>query len=129
MGTMRRIEEGEQLGVDGSEQAFGPPSILMVGFSLDEVNDMQALMESMEATMFKVIPCTQAMMDGPLESALNAVSVDYEQPKLGTRRAVVLSGMYSGEVVEVVAAYRESGNEAHGAGTAPCPHALRLSVG
>lgn len=33
------------------------------------------------------------------------------QPPLGTRRTIVLSGMYDGEVIEVVSAYRESGEE------------------
>lgn len=31
------------------------------------------------------------------------------QPPLGTRRTIILSGMYDGEVIEVISAYRDSG--------------------
>lgn len=49
------------------------------------------------------------MLGGTLQQALDTESPSYEAPPLGTRRAVILSGMYSSEVVGVVQAYDESG--------------------
>ncbi|GIL61440.1 hypothetical protein Vafri_15888 [Volvox africanus] len=49
------------------------------------------------------------MMGGTLQQALESEIPKYEQPLLGTRRTVFLSGMIGAEVVEVIAAYKEAG--------------------
>eukprot|EP00200_Dunaliella_tertiolecta_P003620 CAMPEP_0202348906 /NCGR_PEP_ID=MMETSP1126-20121109/6622_1 /ASSEMBLY_ACC=CAM_ASM_000457 /TAXON_ID=3047 /ORGANISM="Dunaliella tertiolecta, Strain CCMP1320" /LENGTH=177 /DNA_ID=CAMNT_0048940633 /DNA_START=214 /DNA_END=747 /DNA_ORIENTATION=- len=102
-GTMRQM--------DGTGEAFGVQAVLLAGFmSEEEVADFQNMMNEMGATMFRVIPATKLMLQGTLREALEVPEVPaYEQPPLGTRRTVVLSGMYDGEVIEVVSAYRESG--------------------
>ncbi|KAL6763356.1 hypothetical protein V8C86DRAFT_2499491 [Haematococcus lacustris] len=107
--TMRLIDTDVQAGVDGSDMAFGPQTVLLVGFSAEEVEDFRRLLLAMEADMFKVSPCTRAMLAGRLQEALEADCPDWEQLPLGTRRCIVLSGMFGAEVVDVVAAYRESG--------------------
>jgi hypothetical protein len=68
-------------------------------------------MEGIEATMVTLIPATRAMLGGTLGAALAASSPPpaYEAPPLGTRRAMVLSGMYGAEVVSVIQAYQEAG--------------------
>jgi hypothetical protein len=38
------------------------------------------------------------------------------QPALGTRRALVLSGMYGSELVQVISAYKEAGGQRAAAG-------------
>mmetsp|Transcript_13434 Transcript_13434/g.38960 ORF Transcript_13434/g.38960 Transcript_13434/m.38960 type:complete len:96 (+) Transcript_13434:775-1062(+) len=50
------------------------------------------------------------MLTGTLQQALEVEPAPaYEQPPLGTRRALVLSGMYQSEVIDVVSSYRASG--------------------
>ncbi|KAF5830672.1 hypothetical protein DUNSADRAFT_14210 [Dunaliella salina] len=81
--TRLMMRSGTNTG-DGTGEAFGAQAVLLAGFmSEQEVADFQNMMNEMGATMFR--------------------------PPLGTRRTVVLSGMYDGEVIEVVSAYRESG--------------------
>lgn len=57
----------------------------------------------------QIIPCTRAMAEGTLLAALESMYPAYEQPPLGTRRTLFLSGMYSSELVDVVGAYKDAG--------------------
>lgn len=77
----------------------------------EEVDTFSKLMRDMDADIVKILPATQKMMQGTLEAALNTDYPAYEQPPLGQRRAMVLSGMYGSEVVEVIAAYNDSGGQ------------------
>eukprot|EP00195_Chlamydomonas_chlamydogama_P005824 CAMPEP_0202903320 /NCGR_PEP_ID=MMETSP1392-20130828/23881_1 /ASSEMBLY_ACC=CAM_ASM_000868 /TAXON_ID=225041 /ORGANISM="Chlamydomonas chlamydogama, Strain SAG 11-48b" /LENGTH=256 /DNA_ID=CAMNT_0049590443 /DNA_START=161 /DNA_END=933 /DNA_ORIENTATION=- len=106
--TMVRIDTESRTGVAGDD-VFGPLAVLMIGFLEEDVAAFRKLMVEMEADMVKLIPCTKAMLSGTLQQALEAEVPPYQQPPLGTRRALVLSGMYGSEVVEVVTAYKESG--------------------
>ncbi|KAG1665342.1 hypothetical protein FOA52_011756 [Chlamydomonas sp. UWO 241] len=109
-GSMVKIDSNAQgVGIAG-EGAFGPLACLLVGFLPDDITAFRALMAEMEADMVKVVPCTRAMLNGTLGQALEVEPLPaYEQPALGTRRAVVLSGMYQPELIDVVTSYRESG--------------------
>lgn len=108
-GTMVPIDTESKRGITG-EEAFGPLAVLLIGFLPEDYAAFCSLMEDMEADMVKVVPCTKVMMSGTLQEALEVQEPpSYEQPALGQRRALVLSGMYGAEVIEVVSAYKEAG--------------------
>lgn len=109
-GTMRRIDIETREGLTGDGQgAFGPLAVLLVGYMQDEVEKFRKMMIEMDADTVKIIPCTVALLDGSLQDALESDFPRYEQPPLGQRRAVIMSGMYGSEVVEVVSAYKDEG--------------------
>lgn len=60
----------------------------------------------------QIVPCSPALLAGTLQAAVESQYPQWLPPKLGQRRVVVLSGMYGSEVVEVVSAYRDSGEGA-----------------
>eukprot|EP00877_Chromochloris_zofingiensis_P001393 jgi/Chrzof1/11254/Cz05g29170.t1 len=107
---MVRIDMDSTEGLGGtSEDAFGPLAVLLVGFMQQEVDAFRQLMNDMDADIVKIVPCTQAMLQGTLQQAMESQYPQYEQPPLGTHRAVIMSGMYGSEVVEVISACRDAG--------------------
>ncbi|KIY96402.1 hypothetical protein MNEG_11557 [Monoraphidium neglectum] len=101
---------GEMASLDGMDTPAGTEdAALLVGFMHDEVEHFRAVLDDMGADMVAVIPASPSMMGGTLQSALEAGPVAYQQPALGQRRAVVLSGMYTSEVLEVISGYKDAG--------------------
>lgn len=91
-----------------SEDIFGELAVLLVGFAKSEVNIFRRVMDDMEATFVPVISVNAAMLDGTLEAAVSSSPPPYEQLPAGTRRAVLMSGMSTAEVMEVIGAYSET---------------------
>ncbi|GIL61439.1 hypothetical protein Vafri_15888 [Volvox africanus] len=105
---MMRLDS-ESGGLAEDQSVFGPLAVLLVGFMAEEVEQFRTTMLEIEADMVKIVPCSPSMMGGTLQQALESEIPKYEQPLLGTRRTVFLSGMIGAEVVEVIAAYKEAG--------------------
>eukprot|EP00884_Botryococcus_braunii_P008590 jgi/Botrbrau1/17732/Bobra.0166s0152.2 len=104
------LNPDSQEGLGGtSEGLFGPLACLLIGFLHSEVDIFRAFMNEMEADIVKVISCSNKMLEWRLGDALEAPVPPYEQLKLGTPRAVILSGMYAAEVLEVISCYKDSG--------------------
>ena len=97
--------------VDGtSEETFGPLAMLAVGFLEEEFAFLQDILDEMGAAEVQLVPCTSTLLDGTLGEALSMDPLPAHEPPIseGTQRVVFLSGMYASEVIEVVAALRES---------------------
>jgi len=92
-----------------SEGMFGPLACALVGYYPVEMDRFRAVMNDMEADMVKVICCGTEQLQGSLQQALEGPTPDVKEPKLGTRRAIFLSGMSGEEVSEVIGAYNDSG--------------------
>jgi len=92
-----------------SEDAFGELAVVLIGFGQQEFDQFRTMMSDMEGDMVKLICCTPAMLDTTLQQAVEADATLYEALPPSTRRAVLLSGMYTGEVMEVIGAYNDSG--------------------
>ncbi|KAG2449305.1 hypothetical protein HYH02_005461 [Chlamydomonas schloesseri] len=105
---MKRLD-AEGGGLAEGQGVFGPLAVLLVGFMAEEVEQFRKFMIDMEADMVKIVPATPAMMGGTLGAALESEFPTYEQPPLGTRRTVFLSGMVGAEIMEVIAAYKDEG--------------------
>uniref|UniRef100_A0A061QZG0 Transmembrane protein n=1 Tax=Tetraselmis sp. GSL018 TaxID=582737 RepID=A0A061QZG0_9CHLO len=91
-----------------SKSPFGPTAVLLVGFSKDEFRLFSQMMDELGATMVKVLSCTESMLQGSLMEALEKGSTGYTEA-VDVQRTVFLSGLYSGEVMEVISAYSETG--------------------
>lgn len=83
-------------------------AVLLVGFQAEDFDSFQGLMLDMDADMVSLHCCDAAMLAGTLREALTASSPGWRPAPLGTRRAVILSGMYTAEVLDVVGAYRDA---------------------
>mmetsp|Transcript_20411 Transcript_20411/g.61472 ORF Transcript_20411/g.61472 Transcript_20411/m.61472 type:complete len:239 (+) Transcript_20411:214-930(+) len=92
-----------------SDELFGPLAALLIGFTQEQFEIFRTMMIDMEADIVKMIPCRPAMLNGTLKEALEAPQGQpFEQMPKGTRRAVLLSGMSTGEVFEVLGAWRDT---------------------
>lgn len=109
-GQFAPLDSSSDGGLGGSsEEVFGPLAMLAVGYLPEEFQRLQDLLIELEAEMIKLLPCTNAHLEGTLGDALSADPTPAEQLPLGTQRVIFLSGMYAAEVMEVIAFYKESG--------------------
>lgn len=109
-GTLRRLDPDVTGSLDGSgSDTFGPLAVLLVGFLVDELERFRKVMNDMDADIVKIIPCTRDLMKCTLQEALDSTYPRYEEPPLGQRRMVIMSGMHAAEVMEVISAYKDSG--------------------
>jgi hypothetical protein len=100
---------GESRTPAGTEELFGATAVLLVGYSRDEMDAVRALLDDMGATMVPVVPASRAMMGGTIRAAVEArPPPPHEPPPIG-RRAVVLSGLYTEELIDVIGAYKDAG--------------------
>lgn len=119
--TFVPLDPSSEAGLDGnSEDTFGPLALLAVGFLEHEFKELQELLNELGAEQVLVIPCAPSMLQASLGEALSVDSPPpYHPPCVGkesgdidsescTRKVIFLSGMYAGEVVDVVAMVRES---------------------
>lgn len=92
-----------------SEAPFGELAALLVGFTAPQFETFRRIMISMDADIVKMIPCTPAMLKGTLREALEAPQGGkFQQMSEGTRKAVILSGMNTGEVMEVISFWKDT---------------------
>jgi hypothetical protein len=71
-------------------------AVLLVGYTAEQHRDFQAMMNDMEADMVHVNCADTNVLEGQLQHAFE--SPGFREPPLGTRRAVIMSGMYTSEV-------------------------------
>lgn len=115
------LDPSSETGLDGnSEDTFGPLALLAVGFLEEEFRALKEILNELGAEQVLVIPGTPAMLQATLGEALSVESPPPYQPPLAsgedsneqsdgdTKKVVFLSGMYAGEVIDVVATIRES---------------------
>jgi len=107
---------------DCADALFGPTAMLLIGFSEAETAAVAFWLDSAlgAAEHVDLVTATAATLAGTLADALQGDSgaLDPSQPHPPPPRTVILSGMYSAEVVEVIAAWRADLAET---GTVPEP--------
>lgn len=54
-------------------------AVLLVGFLREEFSQICSMMQSMEADMVKIIPCSRAMLQGSLQEAIESTPPPHEQ--------------------------------------------------
>lgn len=108
--TFAPLDVSSEGGIGGtSDDVFGPLAVLLVGFQETDFAAFQQLMNDMEADMVPLYCADGVAMRRSLQSALEEGKPGFQPAPLGTRRAVILSGMYTAEVVDIVSMYREEG--------------------
>jgi hypothetical protein len=109
------LDPSTAAGIAGSDELFGPTAMLLVGFSAQETAGVSFLLEGLGATAHvRLVAATAGTLAGTLRDALEGVapagtSSDPSPVPPSTPRAVILSGFYAGEVVDVIGAWREEG--------------------
>eukprot|EP00892_Ulva_mutabilis_P009572 jgi/Ulvmu1/6988/UM033_0046.1 len=89
-----------------SAEVFGPEAVLLIGYTQEQFGMFKAMMEDMDAHMFKIYAAGEVEFKSRLCDAFDTAG--FKPAPLGTRRAVIMSGMYTSEVMEVIGAYRDS---------------------
>jgi hypothetical protein len=99
-------------GLAGEEGLFGPTAMLLCGFTPQETEAVRALLadDLGAADHVALLTLTRGGLAGTLRDAFEGESLTsdttpFESPET-TFRAVVLSGMYGGEVQDVIGAWR-----------------------
>lgn len=102
-GTFKKID-------DNDEQAPGPPTVLVCGFSPEIEAPLKEVLAEVEAQDHRVIFCTPSMVKRPLGDAL-ATEPAEESPAApdALPRAMVLSGLTGAQIQEFLGSYHSSG--------------------
>jgi len=93
---------------------FGPLALLLVGFDAREAATVRTMMDGMDASMVAVVRATQGMLSEPLAAALGDGAPPDPSPPLDPAtspvpRAIIVSGMYAGELEDTMAGYGDAG--------------------
>jgi len=84
--------------------------MLTVGFKLEEVSALRQMLDRMGADFVRIIPCSEEMFQLRLFEAFGREGErEGGEFALGAKKTIFLSGLSGEEVVEVVAAYKDSG--------------------
>lgn len=101
-------------GLPDNDAPFGPLALLLVGFAADEAAAVRSMMDAMDASMVAVVRATEGMLAEPLSAALAGdgaadASLPLDPGTSPVPRALIVSGMYAGELEDTMAGYREAG--------------------
>lgn len=106
---LQPLDESSQGGLGGtSEEVYGQLAILLVGFRLPEVTSFRQMLVEMGAEDVQLLSCGSDYLEDSLATVFAKSQSNFEDPPLGLRRTVFLSGMYASEVNEVISAFNES---------------------
>eukprot|EP00238_Polyblepharides_amylifera_P013465 CAMPEP_0196587704 /NCGR_PEP_ID=MMETSP1081-20130531/58348_1 /TAXON_ID=36882 /ORGANISM="Pyramimonas amylifera, Strain CCMP720" /LENGTH=245 /DNA_ID=CAMNT_0041909963 /DNA_START=49 /DNA_END=786 /DNA_ORIENTATION=- len=105
-----RMDVDEERGVLGGD-IVGEPALLLTGFKASEIIDVRAMLKELGADFVKVLLADEGMMTGSLQQALQADQQDASlaTPAEGVPRIMFLSGLSSGEIVQVMDELRQTG--------------------
>ncbi len=93
------MSQGEFKRIDQDQEApLGPPALLLCGYSSEESLTVVSLLETMDASGYRVVLCTEPMLAQTLEEALSTTSEVQPVPPDKLPRVMVLSGMTGAQV-------------------------------
>jgi hypothetical protein len=101
-GTFREFDQDEK-------GAFGPRSVLLCGFSVEETAKICDLLKVAGAPGHRVILCTDAMIGKSVEEALETTDVSDPLPSERLPRVMVLSGLAGQQVRALIDSYAATG--------------------
>jgi len=104
------MQVSEDDGVLGGDR-FGPTALLLMGFDASELQQVDLMLADLGASFVEVKVVTQAMMQGTLQQALEVQQDNPEQetPAEYVPRIVFLSGLSSGEVIQLMDEFQGTG--------------------
>jgi len=105
------LEDTKFVPINDDDPRFGPPAMLLLGFSDEDVRLALEMLQDMGGNFMQVLLCTEEMLNGTLNEALNFTQPDLSQVKTlkGVPRVCFLSGLSGEELIMVVRAFPEAG--------------------
>ena len=87
---------------DGDEQTLGPQAVLLCGFSSEEIDTIESLLQKIGAGDHRILRCTETMLGRRLGEALETAEEDPPLPPDKLPRAMVLSGLEGRQINELL---------------------------
>uniref|UniRef100_A0A7S0RYJ8 Uncharacterized protein n=1 Tax=Pyramimonas obovata TaxID=1411642 RepID=A0A7S0RYJ8_9CHLO len=105
-----QVEVDEDKGVLGGGRV-GPPALLLLGFDAVEVTRVEMILKDLDGEFVQVKVATEEMMRGTLEQALDVEQTNPAtvKPAANVSRIMFLSGLTTGELVQVMDEVRDAG--------------------
>lgn len=102
-------DDGKFAKIDQGDPAYGPPALLLFGFTPDEKQDVKGLLDEIGGDFMKIVQATSDMLDGTLWDAFGRVQVQTAQ-NLATDvpRMCFISGLTGEELMMLVDAFGKS---------------------
>lgn len=104
------LEDPKFVPINDDDPQFGPPAMMLMGLTYDEVLKVQEVLHNMEGDFLKVLICTHEMIKGTLWDAMNSLQPDLKTVKIaqGLPRICFLSGLTGEEMMMFVQALPEA---------------------
>lgn len=110
----QKLDVDDEGGIGGtSDDVFGPPALLLIGFTPREGEFFGYLTKKIVEgdENVGIVLATEDMMKGTLEQAFKAGLLYPEEnkssPVFGARKVLLFSGLYTFEVIEIIDAYKQ----------------------
>ncbi|KAG0626130.1 hypothetical protein M758_2G104700 [Ceratodon purpureus] len=105
------LEDSKFVPINEDDPRFGPPAMILLGFGDNDVATALEMIKDMGGDFMQVLVCTDEMMNGTLNEALNTTQPDLSQVKAATGMPPIcfLSGLSGEELMMVVRAFPEAG--------------------
>ena len=91
------------------DDAFGPPAVLLCGFSKESEPAFREVLEALGATEHRLVYCSPNMLEGTVEQALTVGADDDPAPPEALPQVVLLSGLSSAQIQGFLHEYRARG--------------------
>ncbi|KAH7405532.1 hypothetical protein KP509_15G074400 [Ceratopteris richardii] len=107
------LEDGKFVPINNEDPQYGPPALMLMGFSYSEVLKVQDLLNSMQGDFLKVLICTDEMLKGSLWNAMHTLQPKLENVKASKEvpRICFLSGLTGEELMMFVRAFPDANIE------------------
>ncbi|MCO5610211.1 hypothetical protein L7F22_064447 [Adiantum nelumboides] len=76
------LEDVKFVPIKDDDPQYGPPALLLMGFSHSEIVKVQELLKNMQGDFLKVLTCTDDMIKGTLWNAMNISQSELENVKV-----------------------------------------------
>ncbi|MCO5586111.1 hypothetical protein L7F22_040051 [Adiantum nelumboides] len=104
------LEDAKFVPIKDDDPQYGPPALLLMGFSHSEIVMVQELLKNMQGDFLKVLTCTDDMIKGTLWNAMNISQPELENVKAAkdVPRICFLSGLTWEELIMFVRAFPDA---------------------
>ncbi|KAI5061507.1 hypothetical protein GOP47_0024012 [Adiantum capillus-veneris] len=104
------LEDAKFVPINDDDPQYGPPALMLMGFSHSEAVKVQALLKNMQGDFLKVLICTDDMIKGTLWNAMHVSQPELEDMKASkdVPRICFLSGLTGEELMMFVRAFPDA---------------------
>ncbi|XP_039133936.1 uncharacterized protein LOC120270921 [Dioscorea cayenensis subsp. rotundata] len=105
------VEDSKFVPLNADDPVYGPPALLLLGFEIDETNEIQKFLKAIDGEFMKIIHCTEEMLNQSVWDAVNTEQPSLEAVKIAKSlpRICLLSGLSGEEMMMFIDAFPETG--------------------